>query len=308
MSFSAQTKNELARVTGSKDCCRLSELSALFRMDGSINISGKRIYINILNENAAVARKIFSLIREVFWVQAEVLVQRRNKLRKNNIYLVRVPPQEMTAEILRALGLVDESGNLLDSVKKDFLKKECCRRSYLRGAFLGGGSVNNPEGTYHLEIITNNESHAGDIKRLMKRFRLDAKINSRKNWFVVYLKESEQIVSCLNIMGAHDALLDFENKRIYKDMRNQVNRLVNCETANLNKTVNAAVQQIESIRRIKSVMGLDKLPPALRQVAEARISNPDASLRELGEMLDPRLGKSGVNHRLRKIEEIAQKM
>lgn len=308
MSFSAQTKNELARVTGSRDCCKLSELSALFRMDGSINISGKRIYINILNENAAVARKIFSLIREVFWVQAEVLVQRRNKLRKNNIYLVRVPPQDMTAEILRALGLVDASGNLLDSVKKDFFKKECCRRSYLRGAFLGGGSVNNPEGTYHMEIITNNDGHAVAIKRLMKRFRLDAKINSRKNWFVVYLKESEQIVSCLNIMGAHNALLDFENKRIYKDMRNQVNRLVNCETANLNKTVNAAVQQIESIRRIKSVIGLDKLPPALRQVAEARINNPDASLRELGGMLDPRLGKSGVNHRLRKIEEMASKI
>ncbi|MFZ5647867.1 MAG: DNA-binding protein WhiA [Bacillota bacterium] len=308
MSFSAQTKNELARISGSKDCCKLSELSALFRMDGSINISGKRIYINILNENAAVARKIFSLIREVFEVQAEVLVQRRNKLRKNNIYLVRVAPQDMTSEILAHLGLVDGDGNLLDNVKKDFLKKECCRRSYLRGAFLGGGSVNNPEGTYHLEIITNNENHARDIKRLMRRFRLDAKINNRKNWCVVYLKESEQIVSCLNIMGAHNALLDFENKRIFKDMRNQVNRLVNCETANLNKTVNASVQQIESIRRIKTVMGLDKLPPALRQVAEARINNPDASLRELGEMLDPKLGKSGVNHRLRKIEEIAQKI
>lgn len=308
MSFSAQTKNELARVSGSKDCCKMAELSALFRMDGSINISGKRIYINILNENAAVARKLFSLIREVFGVQAEVLVQRRNKLRKNNIYLVRVPPQEMTGEILNSLGLVDGTGSLLDNVKKEFFQKECCRRSYLRGAFLGGGSVNNPEGTYHLEIITNNESHARDIKRLMRRFRLDAKINSRKNWSVIYLKESEQIVSCLNIMGAHEALLDFENKRIYKDMRNQVNRLVNCETANLNKTVNAAVQQIESIRRIKSVMGLDKLPHALRQVAEARINNPDASLRELGEMLDPKLGKSGVNHRLRKLEEIAQKI
>jgi len=141
----------------------------------------------------------------------------------------------------------------------------------------------------------------------MRKFRLEAKINARKNWFVIYLKESEQIVSCLNVMGAHNALLDFENKRIYKGMRNQVNRLVNCETANLNKTVNASVQQLESIMRIKSAVGLDKLPPALQQVAEARINNPDASLRELGDLLDPKLGKSGVNHRLRKIEEFAEK-
>jgi DNA-binding protein WhiA len=277
-------------------------------MDGSIQISGRRVYINIPHENAAVARKIFSLLREVFGVQAEVLVKRKNRLRKNNIYMVRVPPQQMTEEILAELGLMDENGRLLDKVKIDFFKRECCRRSYLRGVFLGGGSVNSPDGSYHLEIITGNENHARDIRRLMRRFKLDAKINTRKDWFVVYLKDSEQIVSCLNIMGAHTALLDFENKRIYKDMRNQVNRLVNCETANLNKTVNAAVQQLESIMRIKAAVGVDKLPPPLRQVAEARLNNPDASLRELGEMLDPKVGKSGVSHRLRKIEELAREV
>lgn len=308
MSFSAQTKNELARVTDIRICCKMAELAALFRMDGSIQISGKQIYINTLNQNAAVARKIFSLVKELFGVQTEVLVQRKTKLKKNNIYLVRIPPQKMTGEILFALGLMDQGGNLLERVKKDFFSKECCRRSYLRGVFLGGGSVNNPEGTYHLEIITNNENHAREIRRLFKRFGLEAKINVRKNWFVIYLKESEQIVSCLNIMGAHDALLDFENKRIFKDMRNQVNRLVNCETANLNKTVNAAVQQLESIKLVKDVVGLTNLPPGLRQVAEVRINHPDASLRELGEMLDPKLGKSGVSHRLRKIEELAQSL
>ncbi|MCL6612494.1 MAG: DNA-binding protein WhiA [Peptococcaceae bacterium] len=309
MSFSAQTKNELARVADVKNCCKTAELSALFRMDGSIQISGRQVYINIRNENAAVARKIFSLIREIFGVQPEVLVQRKSKLRKNNVYMVRVPPRDMTGEILVALGLMDENRRLQDRISPDFLKRECCRRAYLRGTFLGGGSVNSPGGgTYHLEVITNSESHARDIRRLFRRFKLDAKINSRKNWYVIYLKESEQIVSCLNIMGAHQALLDFENKRIMKDMKNQVNRLVNCETANLNKTVNAAVQQLESIRRIKASMGLDKLPPSLRQVAEARINNPHASLRELGEMLDPKVGKSGVSHRLRKIEELARKV
>lgn len=308
MSFSAQTKGELARLVEPKTCCKTAELSALLRMDGSIQISGRRIYINITNENAAVARKIFSMVRQIFGVQTEVLVQKKNKLKKNNIYLVRVPPQQMTWGILTSLGLLNENGHLLENVKKEFFKKECCRRAYLRGAFLGGGSVNNPEGSYHLEIITNNESHARDLMKLMRRFKLDAKINIRKNWFVVYLKESEQIVYCLNVMGAHTALLDFENKRIYKGMRNQVNRLVNCETANLNKTVNAAVQQLESIMHIKDTIGIGKLPPALRQVAEARINNPHASLRELGEMLDPKVGKSGVSHRLKKIEKLALKI
>ncbi|MFZ5597155.1 MAG: DNA-binding protein WhiA [Bacillota bacterium] len=308
MSFSAQTKNELARVTAEKSCCKKAELSALFRMDGSIQISGGRVYINIKNENAAVARKIFSLVREVFGVHGEVLVKRKSKLRKNNIYQVRISPDQNTGDILVSLGLMSESGQILENIDKAFISRECCRKSYLRGAFLGGGSVNSPDGTYHFEIITNNEKHAREIRRLMKRFNLDAKINTRKNWYVIYLKESEQIVSCLNIMGAHEALLDFENKRIYKGVRNQVNRLVNCETANLNKTVNAAVQQMESIRLVREKIGLDKLPPHLRQVAEARLNNPDASLRELGEMLDPRLGKSGVNHRLKKIEELAQKL
>lgn len=295
-------------MADARECCKMAELAALLRMDGSIQISGRQIYINVPNENAAVARKIFSLIRENFGVQSEVLVQRKNKLRKNNVYMVRVPPQQMTGEILNTLGLLDQDGRLQEKVKKEFFRKECCRRSYLRGVFLGGGSVNNPGGTYHLEIITNNETHAREIKRLFRRFKLDAKINNRKNWFVIYLKESEQIVSCLSIMGAHEALMDFENKRIFKDMRNQVNRLVNCETANLNKTVNAAVQQLESIRLIRDAVGLDKLPWPLRQVAEVRINNPDASLRELGDMLEPRVGKSGVSHRLRRIEELAQRI
>ncbi len=306
LSFSAQTKNELARRVSKKSCCKLAELSSLFRMDGSIQISGSGLSVNIVNENAAVARKIFSLIREIFDIQPQVIVQKKSKLKKNNIYMVRVPPGNVTKKILYTLGLMDENGQLLEKVKKDFLRRECCRRAYLRGAFLGGGSVNRPGATYHLEIITTNESYAKEIKSLFKRFKLEAKISLRKNWYVVYLKESEQIIACLNYMGAYEALLAFENKRILKDMKNRVNRLVNCETANLNKTVNASVQQLENIRYIKETIGLNKLSLPLQQVAEARINNPDASFRELGEMLYPKVSKSGVSHRLKKIEEIAQ--
>jgi DNA-binding protein WhiA len=245
------TKNELARVVAARECCRLAELAALVKMDGTLQLSsGRRAALNIVTENAAVARKVFSLFKDIFGVQTEILVSRKIRLRKNNIYLIRVAPHEGALAVLVRLGMVDQDSNLLDSMLGNLVQRDCCRRAYLRGAFLGGGSVNSPEGTYHLEIVTNNQRHARDLARLMKKFNLSAKVSYRKNWYVVYLKESEQIVSCLNIMGAHTALLNFENIRVYKDVRNNVNRLVNCETANLNKTVDASVRQIESINII----------------------------------------------------------
>lgn len=309
MSFSAVTKNELARLISDRSCCRLAELAALIKMNGSIQISGRQqVGLNITTENAAVARKIFSLVKNLFGLQTEVLVRRKTRLRKNIVFLVRVLPQQGIGEILLKPGVVDGTGNLKNVAPQDLVCRECCRKAYLRGAFLGGGSVNNPGSTYHLEIITGNEKFARFIGRLMRKFRLNAKISRRKSWHVVYLKESEQIVAFLNIIGAHSALLDYENARIYKDMRNQVNRLVNCETANLNKTVNASLRQIESIETIKDTLGLEHLPESLREISELRIKHPDSSLKELGDMVSPPLGKSGVNHRLRRIEEIAEKI
>lgn len=308
MSFSSLTKNELARVSEGRRCCQLAELAALARLDGTIQITERRVSFKMVNENAAVARKIFRLVKQNFGIKAEVLVRRKIKLRKNNVYMVRVPPSPETWDMLVSLGLMDNQGNIPEAVNPDFLRRTCCRRAYLRGAFLGGGSVNSPQGNYHLEIISNNEGHALDICKLLRKFKLDAKVSARKNWHVVYLKDSGQIIGCLNIIGAHNALLDYENKRIFKDMRNQVNRLVNCETANLNKTVDAAVRQLENIKDIANKLGLEKLPYNLRQLAEARLNNPDASLRELGDMMEPRVGKSGISHRLKKIEELADKI
>lgn len=308
MSFSLITKNELARIIGKRRCCRVAELAALVKMDGSLQISGRGVSLNVFNHNAAVARKIFILLKDLYGIQAEVLVKKKMRLNKNNVYLVRVPPQEGLAEILVDLGMRDESGLLRSGVHQELLRTECCRRAYLRGVFLGGGSVNDPGGTYHLELITGNERLAGDICRLLKRFRLDARISTRKRWYVVYLKESEQIVKCLNLTGAHAALLEFENARVVKEMRNRVNRLVNCETANLNKTVNASLRQTENIRMIAQALGMDNLSPSLREVAELRLSYPDASLKELGEMADPPLGRSGVNHRLRKLDQMAERL
>ena len=303
MSYSAQTKEELARIELGRDCCQLAELAALVRMDGTLQLSqNRRMALNIENESAPVARKIFKLAKLRLKGTVGIAVKRKMRLKKNNSYLVKV---QASKEILQELGLVDDHGQIRPGIKPELIKRQCCRKAYLRGAFLGGGSINNPEGTYHLEIITNDETLAKELCRIMNGFNLGAKISPRKNWFVVYLKESEHIADFLIIIGAHSALLEFENVRVFKDMRNQVNRLVNCETANLNKTVDASVRQVENIKIIQGAIGLAKLDNPLREIAELRLQHTDVSLKELGEMMAPRVGKSGVNHRMRKIENIA---
>jgi DNA-binding protein WhiA len=309
LSFSAATKNELARVVEQRPCCRLAELAALVKMGGSVQLGrGQQLSLHITTENAAVARKIISLVKSLFGLQTEVLVQRKTRLKKNIIYLVRIPFQQGINDVFSQLGMLDSAGRLKDMAPQSLLRRDCCRRAYLRGVFLGGGSVNRPEGNYHLEIITDNKTFADTICSLMDKFSLAAKSNQRKNWNVVYLKESEQIAGFLNVIGAHSALFNFENARIYKDMRNNVNRLVNCETANLNKTVNAAVRQVENIELISSTIGLGNIPETIREAAELRLEYPDATLVELGKLMQTPLGKSGVNHRMRKIEEIAERI
>ncbi|MDA8442385.1 MAG: DNA-binding protein WhiA [Peptococcaceae bacterium] len=306
MSFSGKTKEELARIEVERGCCQLAELAALVRMDGTLQISSnRRISLNIESESAPVARKIFKLAKLRLGAPVEIAVRRKLRLKKHNSYLVRI---RVNDKVLQDLGLVEQDMQISPGIKPELLKKACCRRAYLRGAFLGGGSINNPEGTYHLEIITNDETHAKALCKLINRFNLGSKISPRKNWFIVYLKESEHIADFLTIIGAHRALLEFENVRVLKGVRNQVNRLVNCETANLGKTVDAAVRQIENIRVISESIGLDKLEKPLQQLAETRLENPEISLKELGEMLSPKVGKSGVNHRMRKLEKIAERL
>ncbi len=308
MSFSTEVKNELARITGENSCCYGAELAALIRMGGAMSIGGNaNLGINFNSENAAVARKVLGLIKRYSNVKTEVVVTRGRRLKKNNTYHVRVVPSPGVNELLASLGIM--RGDALN-VQSDsaILRKACCRRAYLRGAFLGAGSVNRPEGSYHLELVTGNAELAKSLVRVMKSLSLPGRMTDRKDDYIVYLKDGNAITAFLQIIGAHNALLTFENVRVVKDMRNQVNRLVNCETANLQKTVNAAVRQVESIRIIEQSMGLDKLPPSLKEIAEARLAFPEATLAELVEVLEGRVGKSGINHRLRKLGEIAQSL
>ncbi|NLB20548.1 MAG: DNA-binding protein WhiA, partial [Clostridium sp.] len=193
-------------------------------------------------------------------------------------------------------------------IQPELIHDDGLKKAFIKGAFLGSGSVSNPEKAYHLEFVVNSLELAEELRDLINTFGLTAKVIARKNTFIVYLKEGEQIVDILSIIGAFNSLFEFENVRIVKDMRNNVNRLVNCETANLSKTVNAAVRQVESIRLIERELGLQRLPKPLREMAEIRLEYPDESLKELGEILEPKVGKSGVNHRLRKIEKIADEL
>ena len=308
MSFSTEVKNELARITGDQACCHVAELASLMRMGGTMLIGGNQsIGVSFTTENAAVARKVLTLIKRGFSLSTEVVVSRGRRLKKTNSYTVRVAPSQKVAHLLKRLGIIQ--GDTLN-ISQDIgvLKKVCCRRSYLRGAFLGGGSVNKPEGDYHMELVTSNNDFAKTLVRLMKAFRLPGRMTERKSDYIIYLKGGDAIIAFLNIIGAHQALMDFESVRVIKEMRNQVNRLVNCETANLQKTVNAALRQVEMIQRIAREMGLDKLPLRLKEAAEVRLAFPEATLNELVEALDGRISKSGLNHRLRKLERMAEEL
>ena len=307
MSFAAQTKKELTMVE-SEPCCEKAELSALMRMNGSVQLSSNRkIILDISTENAAIARRIYTLIKKYFQVHTELLVRKKMRLKKNNVYIVRIPTR--VQEILHELYIVSEGFQFTDGIEKRIIAHNCCKRAYLRGAFMAGGSVNNPEGSsYHLEISSMYEEHCKALVDLANEFHLNARFIERKKGFVLYIKEGEKIIEFLNIIGAHQALFKFEDVRIMRDMRNSVNRIVNCETANLNKTIGAAVRQIDNIRLIEKELGLEQLPEKLREVAEVRLAHPDINLTEVGELLKGKVSKSGVNHRLRKIDELAERI
>jgi cell division protein WhiA len=306
VSFAARTKKELTQLDV-KPCCKKAELAAMIRINGTVLIANKRFSLDVTTENAAIARRMYTLLKELFGVHAELLVRKKMRLKKNNIYMMRVPFQ--VREILQDLCIANENLTFVAGINPELVKKSCCRRAYLRGAFLAGGSVNDPEGSsYHLEISSSDIEHSEALLEQVNRFDLNAKLIDRKKSYVVYLKEVEKIIEFLNIIGAHTALLRFEDVRIVKGMRNQVNRLVNCETANLNKTIEASVRQIENIKLLQRVIGLDNLPPRLREVAVLRLEYPDINLKELGEMLPGKVSKSGVNHRLRKLDELADRV
>lgn len=309
LTFSGKVKEELSRQWNEQKHCQIAEIAAIISMCGKVMIDSRdRHAVKVRTENISVARKCFTLLRKTFNIEAESLVS-INKSKGNTTYTVVVKQHEDAMKLLQAARLVDGDGEISEEFSTSrnlIVHKSCCKRAFLRGAFLASGSMSHPEKSYHIEMVCASKVKAEQIQKLINSFGLDAKVILRKNSYVVYLKEGSQIVDLLNIMEAPIALMEMENVRILKEMRNSVNRKVNCETANINKTVSAAAKQEEDIRLIQKEMGLNKLPEGLQEIAELRLAYPDASLKELGEMLTEPLGKSGVNHRLRKLSELAE--
>lgn len=306
MSYASEVKKELTTLEVHFGNAK-AELMALIRMNGSLGLSNHRFILNVQTENPATARRIYSLLKQFYDVESELLVRRKMKLKKNNLYIVRF--NKGSDYVLKDLDILD-GFQLKETVPLDFLDDDAKVRSYLRGAFLATGSVNNPEtSSYHLEIYSLYEDHNQTICEMMNRYGLNARTAKRRSGYITYLKEAEKIADFLSLIGATSSMLKFEDVRIMRDMRNSVNRIVNCENANFNKVADAANRQIESIKYLDKKIGLNNLPVKLQEIAIARMAHPEVSLKELGELVPGGpISKSGVNHRLRKIMEQAEKM
>ena len=292
MSFSSDVKNELAKQYSKSRHCQIAELTGMFLMEGKLDETGKEILFQ--TDNQILLEKYVMLLKKAFALDVTKPVNEEDSQRI--LAAMKLSKEELQNESLPrvANGLI--------------IQKTCCKRAFLRGVFMAAGSISDPSKSYHFEIVCKAKELAEQIQGVMESFQMGAKIVERKNHHVVYLKDGSQIVDMLNVMEAYVSLMNLENVRILKEMRNSVNRKVNCETANIGKTVNAAVKQIADIELIRDMIGLDNLPDNLREMALLRLEYPEAALKELGNYLEPPVGKSGVNHRLRKLGEIAEKL
>ncbi len=311
MSFSSNAKNEMIHNELNKPCCKKAFLASVIKSIGTVSIRSRhKLTLRIVTENGAIARKIYGLFKELFSFTPQIIVQQKQSLKKNNLYILNLTGEQNIRDILTKLGIFHDNMllSLTQGVEPDNIQSDCCKRAYLRGTFVSSGSVSNPHRAYHLEMVFSSQAYAEDIKDLLHHFGLNAKVILRKNQYVVYMKEADHISDFLTLCGAYVTVLELENLRAFKQVKNDVQRLVNCETANLTKTVDAASRQIQNIRYIENTIGLHSLEPKLEEIARLRLAYPEESLKEIGTLLSPPIGKSGVNHRLRRIDDIAERL
>lgn len=310
MSFSSDVKEELGKKEDTARHCQIAEFAAIMAFLGKLNCeNGGEMQIELLTENEVIQQKFIELAKNIFEMkQQDFVIVHEGK--KNSLIHVYIKKQVCIAKILMTLKWCDDRFTQIEPVfaAPVLVQKECCKKAFIRGAFLAAGSLSDPNKFYHYEIVCEYEEDAALLQELLVHFNLDAKVIRRKRNYVVYLKEGNNITDVLNLMGAVVSQMDLYNIMILKGMRNDVNRKVNCETANLNKTIEAAVKQIRDIEYLRDTIGLESLSDGLRQAAYVRLENPDMNLKDIGERLTPQVGKSGVNHRLRKISEIAEKL
>lgn len=313
MSFAAETKNELSRIETEKKCCMLAEIAGFLRVSGSLRLAGGgKFKIAITTENPAVARHYKKLIKEYFQVETELEVEDAPGPKKGHVYMLTIGPEMRSEQILRETGilLVREGNNFIsDGIYDEIIRTKCCKKAYLRGIFMGTGTVSDPAKSYHLEFVCASKTLAGDLKKLINSFvDLSAKVVARKDRYIVYMKNSQYISDTLAIMGASSQMFAFEDVKITKGLVNDATRITNCDNANTDRALDAAQRQIAAIRKIEKEKGLSWLPEKLRAAAELRLAHPEANLVQLGEMMEPPMKKSGINNRLRKIAEMAEKL
>lgn len=306
MSFSQKAKDEAAKLAILNDMSSLAELMAYVRYVSSISFISGKVAVSFRVQKAALARRIFTIIRMIYNTDLDVDISKMTQLKKMNIYTIVLSDTDIVMQMFKDTRLE----GFLDVNKVPSMVRESdeMRRSYLRAAFLAVGSITNPERGYHLEMLFESEFEANEVKELMNVYGLGAKYVRRKENYITYLKGAEAISDFLTVIGAMRAVLSFENIRVVKDVRNNANRRTNCETANIQKTVDASTRQVADIEYIDERLGLENLQGDLRELALLRLDNRDASLAELGRLMSPELGKSGVNHRLKKLAELAENL
>ena len=308
MSFSSEIKDEVAKIKVEDYKIILSELAGITPMCGILNFKNNKISMEYITENAPVARRIFTFLRRSFGFDVEVKNVRSTQLKKN-VFIIYISQDESCRLLLDELKYIKgASVFMINYAPTDLIKTSNEKKAYIRGAFMGSGSITDPKKGYHLEFVSENESNAYFLRDTINEFGLKSKVIMRKEKYIIYIKDSEQISDFLSLIGAYNSVLNYENVRVIKEMRNNVNRIVNCETANLNKTVKSSYDQVEDIKLIEREIGIENLDEDLKAIAKIRLENRSMSLNDIANSLEPKLSKSTVNYRFKKLRRIANKL
>ena len=306
MSFSAEVRDELSRHEPDCEYCDISTLAAVARVCGTLNYSGPGHYrLQVATETGAVARTMIGLTHRVLKLETEFTV-RKSVLHRTRNYLIVLPDQPDLEKALVLLGILDAKGSLVTGIPHHLTDRECCRRSYVRGALVAGGFVADPKGDFHLEIAVQGEQFAHELADLVCSLGVRARVNPRRGSYAVYLKSADDICRLLEILDAPQALADIRDARAVKSVKNEVNRQVNAEIANQSRSVGASQRQLEDIRRAEELGLRGNMSPAIEEFCDLREAHPELSLRDLGELADPPLSKSALYHRALRLEKLVE--
>ena len=312
MSFAAKVREELSRQTARTKHCRTAELAALLFFAGTVQIDEADRMTLVFRTEQSVVRDVFwRLLKSLFRILPEETDTTVRERKNGALYIIRIPDSGTVQKILTAVGTLDTHGHLREDTpltEQKILQKDCCRRAFLRGAFLAAGTISDPSRSYHLEFLCNSAEQRDQLCLLLEAAGIPAGTARRGRKELAYLKDGSRIADLLGLMDAPVSLMEFENARIMREVRGNINRKVNCETSNIRKTADAAAGQIEDLRLIERKIGFAELPKALDETARIRLQYPTATLQELGEFMEPPVGKSGINHRMRKLHLIAEQL